>query len=75
MTMHTAVKHMLLHNGNKTAADYIQNGLIAHFDGIENVGFGLHSDTSLIWKNLGSLGSQCDAARASGMFLADGAIF
>ena len=29
---------------NPTAADYIQDGLVFHFDGIENGGYGEHSD-------------------------------
>ena len=37
-----------------TAADYVQDGLIAHYDGIENAGYGIHdSDKSKqIWKDL-----------------------
>ena len=40
-------------NNNKyTAKDYIQNGLIAHWDGIENAGYGIHDDNPSIWKDL-----------------------
>lgn len=35
-----------------TAADYIQDGLIAMWDGIENVGYGVHDDTSTVWVDL-----------------------
>ena len=32
-----------------TAKDYVQGGLVAMWDGIENVGFGIHDDESDIW--------------------------
>lgn len=36
-----------------TARDYVQTGLIAHWDGIENVGYGLpHDSTATVWKDL-----------------------
>ena len=35
-----------------TAADYIQDGLIAIWDGIENAGWGVHDDTAKTWVNL-----------------------
>ena len=35
-----------------SARDYIQDGLIAHWDGIENVGYGEHDSNSTIWKDL-----------------------
>ena len=34
-----------------TAKDYIQDGLVAIWDGIENVGYGLHDDDATIWKD------------------------
>ena len=37
---------------NPTAADYIQDGLVAMWDGIENVGWGEHDDESTVWKDL-----------------------
>ena len=44
-----------------SAKSYIQNGLIAHWDGIENAGYGLHDDNALIWKDLiGQLDLQCN---------------
>ena len=46
-----------------TARDYVLTGLIAMWDGIENAGFGAHSGNTLVWKNLGSLGSAYDATR------------
>lgn len=35
-----------------SAADYIQDGLIAMYDGIENSDFGIHDESSSIWKDL-----------------------
>ena len=35
-----------------TAADYVQDGLVAMWDGIENAGWGLHSDTISSWYDL-----------------------
>ena len=36
----------------KTAKDYVQNGLIAMWDGIENVGYGQHDDNATSWADL-----------------------
>ena len=58
-----------------TAADYVQDGLIAMWDGIENVGWGVHDANALVWVNLGSLGSSYNATRSSGIFLENGARF
>ena len=42
--------------------DYVQTGLILHFDGIRNAGADApHDATATTWKNLGSLGSTHDA--------------
>ena len=35
-----------------TAKDYIQDGLIAMWDGIENIGWGSHDSESTVWKDL-----------------------
>jgi len=35
-----------------TAILYIQDGLIAHWDGLENIGYGYHDSSATIWKNL-----------------------
>lgn len=36
----------------KTAKDYIQDGLIAMYDGIENAGWKVHNKNATTWKNL-----------------------
>lgn len=35
-----------------SAKSYVQNGLIGHFDGIENGGYGVHDPSATEWKNL-----------------------
>lgn len=34
------------------ARSYVQNGLVAQWDGIENVGFGVHNDAAKCWVDL-----------------------
>lgn len=36
----------------KTARDYVQSGLVAMWDGIENAGWGTHDATATTWKDL-----------------------
>lgn len=36
----------------KTARDYVQDGLIAMWDGIENAGWGTHDPSATVWKDL-----------------------
>lgn len=38
--------------GMPTARDYVQDGLIAMWDGIENAGWGVHDPNSTVWKDL-----------------------
>lgn len=35
-----------------TAKDYVQDGLIAMWDGIENAGWGVHDSAATVWKDL-----------------------
>lgn len=35
-----------------TARDYVQNGLISMWDGIENAGWGVHDPNATVWKDL-----------------------
>ena len=35
-----------------TAKDYVQDGLVAMWDGIENAGWGLHDPNATVWKDL-----------------------
>jgi hypothetical protein len=44
----------------KTARDYVQDGLVAMWDGIENAGWGVHNQFAPKWKNLGAGGSNWD---------------
>ena len=38
--------------GKLTAKDYVQDGLIAMWDGIENAGWGVHDPNATVWKDL-----------------------
>ena len=38
--------------GVPTARDYVQDGLIAMWDGIENAGWGIHDANAIVWKDL-----------------------
>ena len=38
--------------GVPTARDYVQDGLIAMWDGIENAGWGVHEPNATVWKDL-----------------------
>ena len=42
----------------KTARDYVQDGLVAMWDGIENAGWGVHDPNATVWKELIS-GTDC----------------
>ena len=38
--------------GTPTARDYVQDGLVAMWDGIENAGWGVHDPNATVWKDL-----------------------
>ena len=40
-----------------TAKDYVQDGLIAMWDGIENAGWGVHDPAATVWKDLSGNGN------------------
>lgn len=47
--------------------DYVQDGLLLHYDGIRNAGAAAgHDPNATVWKNLGSAGSQHDATLSKG---------
>lgn len=48
-----------------TARDYVQNGLVAMWDGIENAGWGVHDPNATVWKELIS-GTDCTYSDANG---------
>lgn len=43
-----------------TARDYVQDGLIAMFDGIENAGWKTHDANATVWKDLSGNGNDVD---------------
>ena len=46
--------------GVPTARDYVQDGLIAMLDGIENAGWETHDATATVWKDLSGNGHDVD---------------
>ena len=60
------------------ADDYVQGGLVLHFDGIRNAGLGTaHDSAATTWKNLGSAPGDAtlavfDAERGTGAWTANG---
>ena len=58
--------------GLPTAKDYVQNGLVAMWDGIENAGWGVHNPNATVWKDLVG---DCDFTLSGVSFDADRAIF
>ncbi len=60
------------------ADDYVQGGLVFHFDGIRNAGLGVaHDSAATTWKNLGSASGDAtlavfDAERGTGAWTANG---
>ena len=54
-------------SGTYTAADYVPDGLVLHYDGIENAGLGLCDLSASIatWKNLAASGAACDLSLPS----------
>ena len=55
-----------------TAKDYVQDGLIAMWDGIENTGWGVHDPNATTWKDLiGGAELKCLPAFEGGMTFSD----
>ena len=55
MAMSAAVASLALgmaHATTYTSASYVQDGLVAQWDGIDNVGTGVHDPTTNVWKDL-----------------------
>lgn len=49
-----ALRGAMMGGGKKgpTARDYVQDGLVAMWDGIENAGWGVHDNSATIWQDL-----------------------
>ena len=53
--------------GPLSSAHYVQDGLVLHFDGIENVGAGLaHDSSAMSWKDLSKSGNNVSFVAISG---------
>lgn len=48
-----------------TARDYVQDGLVAMWDGIENAGWGVHDPNATVWKDLSDNGYDLAVVRPS----------
>ena len=58
--------------GALSARHYVQDGLVLHFDGIENAGAGLaHSDAAAVWKDLSQSGNDVSFEATSTTVAAD----
>lgn len=58
--------------GVPTARDYVQAGLVAMWDGIENAGWGVHDPNATVWKDLiGGVELKCLPAFEGGMTFSD----
>ena len=47
-----------------TARDYVQDGLVAMWDGIENAGWGTHDDAATVWKDLTGNGNDATIVKS-----------
>ena len=61
LALSVAVAHYAVAGG--ASLMYVQRGLVAQYDGINNAGTGLHDPRATTWKNLAgdSLDGTCDA--------------
>ena len=56
LAISSVVLALALNAATYTSASYVQNGLIAQWDGIDNAGTGTHDPNAKVWKDLkGSL--------------------
>lgn len=51
-----AGRNAMLAGGGLSAKDYVQSGLVAMWDGIENAGWGVHDANATTWKDLSGNG-------------------
>ena len=52
--------------GRLSAAHYVQDGLVLHFDGIENAGLGKpHDSSATVWKDLSSNANDANIVRST----------
>ena len=70
VTVFSAALALSLNAAAYTSASYVQSGLIAQWDGIDNVGIGTHVSNTNIWKDL--KGSLDMALTSKGSWTSDG---
>lgn len=73
MSMKVYTRRQLM-AGVNTAKNYIQNGLIAMWDGIENIGWGHHSDSATTWVDLMGNSNYDFALKNNASWASDGLI-
>lgn len=58
------MRNAMLSGGKRTptARDYVQDGLVAMWDGIENAGWGVHDPNATVWKDLSRNGYDLTSA-------------
>lgn len=56
-----------------TSHDYVQDGLLAMWDGIENADYGLHLYSTTVWKDLSGNGHDCIANHGTTLDFSDNA--
>ena len=70
-----AARNSFTSGGKLSAKSYVQDGLIAMWDGIENAGWGVHDPNATVWKDLSGNGYDLTmrGAKTDGRFSLDGA--
>ena len=74
--MSIAARNAILAGGGLSARDYVQDGLIAMWDGIENAGWGTHNGSATTWTDLSgnNYNMSLNQHRASGSFVTNGIV-
>lgn len=64
-----AMRNAMMAGGGLSAKSYVQDGLVAMWDGIENAGWGQHDASATTWKNL--TGNGYDLTLTAGTYWTD----
>ena len=59
------MRNAMLAGAGLSAKSYIQDGLVAMWDGIENAGWGVHDPNATVWKDLSGNGYDLEVVRPS----------
>ena len=71
-----AARNAMLAGGGLSAKSYVQDGLVAMWDGIENAGWGTHNGSATTWTDLSgnNYNMSLNQHRASGSFVTNGIV-